>query len=233
MAKVDKSQYTKAQWRAIREERRQRKITYTDNQSVDIPQAKPAFVLGNGVSRQAVEVDDLKKTGTVYGCNALYRTHSPDYLIAVDPKMINEICKNQYQLEHTVWTNRHRSFSRFQGLNYFHPAKGWSSGPTALWLASEHGYETVYILGFDYKGLDNGKKLNNVYANTQNYKRSSDNATFYGNWLRQTKTVIRDHSQTTFVRVIDTDSYSPEELNNFNNFKTVYMENFKKILQNI
>ena len=40
-----------------------------------------AFVLGNGVSRQSVDLNQLKPLGTTYGCNAIYREFVPDVLI--------------------------------------------------------------------------------------------------------------------------------------------------------
>ena len=40
-----------------------------------------AFVLGNGESRKGILIDDLKKKGTVFACNGVYRTEKPDYLI--------------------------------------------------------------------------------------------------------------------------------------------------------
>ena len=80
-------------------------------------------------------------------------TFDPDYLIAVDTKMILEINKAGYQHKHTVWTNPNRSFN-MNGFNFFQPSKGWSSGPTALWLASTHVTKHIYILGFDYQGLE-------------------------------------------------------------------------------
>ena len=57
------------------------------------------------------------------------------------------------------------------GFNFFQPSKGWSSGPTALHLASTHDTTDIYILGFDYKGL--GERINNIYADTPNYKKKS------------------------------------------------------------
>ena len=145
-----------------------------------------AFVLGNGTSRTFVEPTDLKPKGKIYACNAIYRTFTPDYLIAVDTRMVIEITRTGYQLENELWTNPNRSYRNIQGLNLFQPSKGWSSGPTALWLASQHGYAEIYILGFDYKGKAEGRYFNNVFADTVNYKKSSDRATFYGNWLKQT-----------------------------------------------
>ena len=50
-----------------------------------------AFVLGNGESHKGILIVDLKKQGTVFACNAVYRSETPDFLIAVDPKMILEI----------------------------------------------------------------------------------------------------------------------------------------------
>ena len=49
------------------------------------------FLIGNGESRKDFNLDLLKPHGKIYGCNALYREFEPDYLIAVDPKMIVEI----------------------------------------------------------------------------------------------------------------------------------------------
>ena len=238
MAKIDKSQYTKEEFKKIKEQRKQEKIEkqiLANNSVADaivprIPQNKNiSFVLGNGTSRKTVDVNELKSLGKIYGCNALYRTFSPDYLVAVDVKMILEINKAGFQHKNKVWTNPNKSYQRIQNLNYFNPSKGWSSGPTALWLAAEHGYKTIYILGFDYRGLNNGKTLNNIYADTVNYKKSTDGATFFGNWMRQTTNVIKEHPNTKFVRVIAPDNYIPEELNKFNNIKHVFIEDFKKM----
>ena len=234
MTKIDKTQYTKEEFRLIKEQRRLQKLqnnVVSSNiaPSRPLPTSKIAFVLGNGVSRESIDPQELKPLGTVYGCNALYRTFPPDYLIAVDVKMILEINKAGYQHKNTVWTNPNKSYQRMVNLNYFQPSKGWSSGPTALWLASQHSYEKIFILGFDYKGLDGGQKLNNMYADTVNYKKSTEGATFFGNWLRQTTSVIKDNPNTNFVRVIAPDNYIPEELNKFVNVEHITTDIFKKM----
>lgn len=229
MAKIDKTQYSKAEWRIIKQQRRLQKAQTTQTESVtDTVPTTVAFVLGNGTSRSTVDVEQLSTHGKTYGCNALYRTFAPHYLVAVDVKMVLEIAKAGYQHRNTVWTNPNKSYVNINNLNYFSPSKGWSSGPTALWLAGQHRYQTVYILGFDYRGINDGKQFNNMYADTVNYKKSTDGATFFGNWLRQTASVIKDHHTTQFVRVIAPDNYCPEELNKFNNFKTITVEDFKQ-----
>lgn len=244
MAKLDKSQYTKQEWQKIRDERRAAKhstkqaektvetltVDYIKPRSIILPNdSKIGFVLGNGTSRSAINPEDLRTYGKVYGCNALYRTFSPDYLVAVDVKMILEIAKSGYQLKNEVWTNPNKSYHTIKNLNFFHPSKGWSSGPTSLWLATQHQYNKIFILGFDYRGLDDGKKFNNLYADTPNYKKSYDGATFFGNWLRQTVSVIKDNPNTRYYRVITPDNYCPPELNKLDNLTTITVEDFQKM----
>lgn len=240
MAKIDKSQYSKAEWRTIKEQRRLEKSQKLQPVALELPltsqpitnnitNTNVAFVLGNGTSRNAIDINQLAPQGKTYGCNALYRTFTADYLVAVDVKMVLEIGKAGYQHRNAVWTNPNKSYVNINNLNYFSPSKGWSSGPTALWLAAQHKYKTIYILGFDYRGINDGKQFNNIYADTVNYKKSTDGATFFGNWLRQTASVVKETPNTHFVRVIAQDNYCPDELNKFNNLTTITVEDFKKI----
>ena len=187
---------------------------------------KTAFVLGNGTSRKSIDLKQLKEHGTVYGCNALYREFNPDYLVAVDAKMVIEINNNKYQHNHEVWTNPNRTYHQLTGFNYFNPSKGWSSGPTALWLASTHNIKDIYILGFDYQGID--EKINNIYADSKNYKKSSDKATYYGNWLKQTITTCQKFSKTRYIRVLGENTFIPREFLKIPNLTHITIEEFKK-----
>lgn len=235
MPKIDKTKYTKKQIQILLAERKRQKsleheqpVLTRVNEHTD---QNYGFVLGNGTSRQFIHPSQLQQYGKVYGCNAIYREFDPDYLIAVDVKMIVEMNNNNYQLKNkNVWTNFNKAYKNFNGFNFFRPSKGWSSGPTALWLASQHGYKKIYILGFDYTGIgENNKLVNNIYAGTLNYKKVTDGATYYGNWLRQTKTVIQENKQIEFVRVIAPDNFCPPELNKFENFSTITVEKFRQI----
>lgn len=170
---------------------------------------KRAFVLGNGRSRLAINCENLKKYGTVYACNAIYRDFLPDHLVAVDVKMVLELVENNVLDRVPVYTNFNNRFKDIPKLNVFQPSKGWSSGPTALWLASTHGYDEIYILGFDYQGLENNKKVNNVYAGTPNYKGVNDPATFYGNWLRQTEMTLKEFAGVKYFRVGNDMNFNP------------------------
>jgi hypothetical protein len=169
-----------------------------------------AFVLGNGTSRLSLNHNSLLDKGIVYACNAMYREFEPHYLIAVDVKMVNEIVASGYNKTHAVWTNPNKGISTKHHLNLFNPHKGWSSGPTALWFASEQGHRDIYIFGFDFQGLQG--RFNNVYADTYNYKKTSDTATFHGNWLSQTERTIKDFRHTQYYRVINPGDFVPDQL---------------------
>ena len=196
-----------------------------------MPSNSPAFVLGNGRSRLAIDCSELSPNGTVYGCNAVYREFDPDYLIAVDTKMVNEIVSTGYQENHQVWTNPNRGIHTKKNLNFFSPHKGWSSGPTALWFAASNGHLKIFILGFDFQGIEG--KFNNVYADTYNYKKSNEAATYYGNWVNQTQRIIEEFKHIKFTRVVEDNAFHPEIFGNLKNLNTVSYEQFLALYPNI
>jgi hypothetical protein len=183
--------------------------------------AEVAFVLGNGESRKGIEINDLKEKGTVFACNGVFRTHQPHFLIAVDPKMMLEISETDYVVHNKVYSNYNAQYTKHQKLldhvQWFKPSLGWSSGPTALRLACDQGFKEIYILGFDYQGLSEGNKnnrfrVNNVFKDTRNYKKGNEQATFFGNWMNQTKKCLQDFKDVQFHRVIPTGWYQPKDL---------------------
>jgi len=186
-----------------------------------------AFIVGNGTTRLCINPEKLKEHGTVYGCNAQYREYSPHYLVSVDVKMVNEIVASGYHRNNEVWTNPNKGINAKSGINYFSPHKGWSSGPTAMWFAATNGHKHIYILGFDYVGIKG--KLNNVYADTYNYKKSTDSATFHGNWLNQTDRVIKEFPNIQFYRLIQQDGFIPDKLANYRNLHHITYENMAEV----
>ena len=194
-----------------------------------------AFVLGNGESRKGIKIEDLQKHGKVYACNAVYRTENPDWLIAVDPKMLLEIAETDYLIHNKVYSNfnsaqYNRNKRILDHVTWSRPSLGWSSGPTALRLALEHKFKTIYILGFDYKGLPDSKqnsrvKFNNVFKDTRNYKKGRDDATFFGNWMNQTKRCLNDYKDVDFTRVIPDGWFRPKDLE-WKNCKHMATEDF-------
>ena len=119
--------------------------------------------------------------------------------------------KHQKLLDHVTWAK---------------PSLGWSSGPTALRLACEKQFKEIYILGFDYQGHREGEKkerfrFNNMFKDTRNYKKSQDEATFYGNWMNQTKRVLQDFPDVKFHRVIPEGWFQPKDLDWNENLQTI------------
>ena len=180
-----------------------------------------AFVLGNVESRKGIAISDLKEKGTVFACNAVYRTHRPHFLIAVDPKMILEIGESDYPVHNKVWSNFNAQYNKVQKIldhvQWFKPSLGWSSGPTALRMACDHGYKQIYILGFDYKGVPEAPnrdryKVNNLFKDTRNYKKGNEQATFYGNWMNQTKKCLQDYPDIRFHRIIPEGWFKPKDI---------------------
>ena len=180
-----------------------------------------AFVLGNGESRRGIDINDLKQKGSVYACNGVYRTHQPHWLVAVDPKMMLEIAESDYVVHNKVYSNFNSQYNKVPKLldhvTWSKPSLGWSSGPTALRLACDHGFKEIYILGFDYQGHSeasnkNRFRFNNVFKDTRNYKKGNDEATFYGNWMNQTKKCLDEYKHIRFHRVIPTGWFKPKDI---------------------
>ena len=156
-----------------------------------------AFVLGNGVSRKGVNLENLRAHGTIYGCNALYRDFTPDVLIATDRPISEQIQHAGYPLEHKFYTRK-----PLDGLGAHRVPDqywGYSSGPLAAAIAAADKHLTVYLLGFDMAGIND--RFNNVYADSEFYKRSASTPTYTGNWERQLLKVMQDYPHTNFIRV--------------------------------
>jgi hypothetical protein len=194
-----------------------------------------AFVLGNGESRRVIEINDLKERGTVFACNGVYRTHRPHWLVAVDPKMMLEIAESEYVVHNKVYSNFNVQYNKLQKLldhvTWAKPSLGWSSGPTALRLACDQGHKEIYVLGFDYQGHQEGTKqarfrFNNVFKDTRNYKKSQDEATFYGNWMNQTKNILKDYPDVKFYRVIPKGWFQPKDLDWNENLEHTTIDDF-------
>jgi hypothetical protein len=187
------------------------------------------FVLGNGVSRLSVDLNQLKQRGRIYGCNALYREFVPDVLISTD-KGISQVIQNSgYAQNNVMYTRKPLPGlgARTVPQSYF----GFSSGPIAVGVAALDQHLAVYLIGFDM-GPNVNNKFNNVYADTEFYKKSSSLPTFTGNWTRQLVTICRDFPKTSFHRVMGDTTASIPELNNIANLKNMPMSDLLDRINN-
>jgi hypothetical protein len=188
-----------------------------------------AFVLGNGVSRLEVDLNQLRLRGRIYGCNALYREFVPDVLISTDKAIAQVIQNSGYAQNNVMYTRKPLPGLGAKAVpqRYF----GFSSGPIAVGLAAIDQHLAVYLIGFDM-GPSATNKFNNVYADTEFYKKSSAIPTFTGNWTRQIVTICRDFPRISFHRVMGSTTAVVPEFNNIDNLRNMPMTDFVDRINN-
>jgi hypothetical protein len=133
-----------------------------------------AVILGNGTSRFKMHNQVYKQLGTVYGCNAIYREYTPDYLIAVDPIIIKEISESDFPQDKVLIPEGDERFEpkemyvalgRPEVVNT--PKIG--AGQYAIIKAIQAGFKTIKIFGFDFLFEDADECVSNIYAGTDAY----------------------------------------------------------------
>ena len=175
------------------------------------------YVLGNGRSRLMVPIDMFK--GRTYGCNALYRDFSPSVLIATDAGIASEIEMSDYPSSNVFYT-REPKHPKSRKIEYHY---GYSSGPIALKYACMSGlHQVVYLIGFDLGGIRNMQ--NNVYSGTANYRATEDASTYYGNWVTQIATIIKEHPEINFIRKVTEDGIVPYQWMTCKNYTTQFID---------
>lgn len=188
-----------------------------------------AFVLGNGVSRQNIDLERLRPRGKIYGCNALYREFVPDVLVATDLPISTAIQESGYARQHEFYTRRPAPESGAKRvLSKYH---GYSSGPNAVALAAQHGHRRIYLVGFDM-GPNSNNLFNNIYADTEFYKASTQPPTFAGNWQRQIVKICNDYSEVEFVRVCGPTTARIAELEAVKNLRHLDLDTFADRINN-
>lgn len=175
-----------------------------------------AFVLGNGVSRAGISLEQIQKLGKTYGCNALYREFQPDVLVACDKPIATLIQETGYSAQHRFYTRK--PIAGLGALPLPSQYYGFSSGPNAVALAALEQHTRIYMLGFDMGPVGNNQ-FNNVYAGTEFYKAPNDKPTFTGNWVKQLTTVAKDFPCVDFVRVCGPTTAVLHELGKINNVR--------------
>lgn len=186
-----------------------------------------AFVLGNGISRQGIDLLRLKTQGKVYACNAMYREFAPDVLVSTDSPISERIQQEGYSASNIHYTRKPLpdTGARRIAKEYF----GFSSGPVATGQAAIDGATHIYLIGFDMGPTKIGR-FNNVYADTEFYRKSSGAPTFTGNWYRQLITIMKDYPAINFFRVVGETTAEVRELLGVPNLTHINMADF---LQNI
>jgi hypothetical protein len=176
-----------------------------------------AIIIGNGTSRLGMNLNLIKNhrggllaSGALqsYGCNALYRDFSPNFLVATGDDIVKEIADSGYADDNIVYASAYDILD-YPGKFYLIPQDpGWNAGTIATYMACFDGHEKVYLLGFD--GIDTPTDGYNVYANTPSYKAPS-----YGHseefWVQSMQQIFNTYPDVDFVRVTPTKHFRMPE----------------------
>lgn len=191
-----------------------------------------AAVIGNGPSRLKFPLDALKNpagllganTLQTYGCNALYRDFTPDFLVVTGIGIITEISKTMYIRENIVYTDAVHMLEH-PGKFYLIPYNPYlDSGSTAMYLAAFDGHKTIYMLGFD--GQDTPGYNYNVYAGTYGYHTRTHDINV-NKWHHNRRMVMDTYNDVDFVWVTESGrSPMPEELKYCTNFRQISQRQF-------
>jgi len=173
------------------------------------PAGKDAYIIGNGPSRQGFDLYSLPQD--TYGCNALYRDYTPDYLIVVDRKMYKEIKDSEYGEKNTVYTN-HYNMQKFGGTCHLIPGNPYKgAGPTATHIAIHDGHTNLIMLGFDC--AEDGVN-NNIYVNTDCYA-DDKSVVSVSVWGRQIAELMQANPNVFFTFVEGSQPNNLKELPNY------------------
>ncbi len=192
-----------------------------------------AVIIGNGKSRLVFDLHELHALYVTYGCNAIYRDFIPDYLIAHDFGIADEIVENRvhhqtkfYTQHGTKMDNRH---SRGEPINFVIQDKYMGdSGTGALRLACLNGHSNIYMIGFDY--TTQNKYIDNVYAGTRHYQPGPINnggEFMLRQWESRLRHFCREFKRINIIRVQGVD-YKP--VCNECNFTNISIQEFKEII---
>lgn len=195
-----------------------------------------ACVIGNGVSRKEFDLRLIfnhfggllatQKLQT-YGCNALYRDFTPDFLVVSGDNegIVSEVASSGYCDNHIVYASA-MDIQANPGKFYLVPQDpGWNSGTLATYMACFDGHKKVYLMGFD--GQDTAHYNYNMYAGTPGYQ-TAKNAQADPAFLDLTmKTIFDLYRDVEFVRVMPTkNSTMPEAWKYCQNLRQISFRDF-------
>ena len=140
---------------------------------------KFAFCIGNGESRKGFNINSLRKYGTIYGANALFRDLKKpvDHLVCCDRTMAMEAVAAKY--DGRVYTRKDWIFTfPYENYNVL-PNVPWEesekykesfhmgSGLHAVNLAVHNDEDILVCIGHDFWNYND--KHNNLYKGSVNY----------------------------------------------------------------
>jgi len=197
-----------------------------------------AYVVGNGKSRTSMSTFKLsylstaggghlgKNKGQCYGCNKIYQDWSPDFLVATNSDIINDIIDEGYAENNVVFGRASCLLRHPEHVSLIPHDPRMNCGATAVYLACFHGHKKIYMLGFDNQSTD-ATINNNVYAGTQHYGPTDENP---GDavWINNMSRVFNTYTDVDFIRVTvaGMEEVMPDEWKWHRNLRQIHLKQF-------
>jgi hypothetical protein len=192
-----------------------------------------AVVFGNGLSRTTFDTKLITnhKGGLLgadklqtYGCNAMYRDTTLDFLVVTDRTLATELSMSEYINKNIVYTRIVHTL-KFPKQFYLIPNDMYAdAGSTALYIAAFDGHRKIYLLGFD--GQDTPNFNHNIYAGTNGYD-AKDFDISDDKWRTNQAMIFALYNEIDFVIVSET-GYAPmpESWKYLTNVRPISFANF-------
>jgi hypothetical protein len=212
---------------------------FVPNRVINTHTTTQAVCIGNGESRQDF---DLRYIGAhmaglggadtlqSYGCNALYRDFTPDFLIATGDEIVKEISNSGYASNNIVYANANHLLEH-PGKFYLVPQNiSYDAGSLAAYMACFDGHKKIFLLGYDQ--YDNhhqyhGANYNNIYKGTNGYlpEDETQNGHFFTTALYN---VVVAYPDVEFIRVMPEKTWwIADELLPLANFRQIDYNEFR------
>ena len=194
-----------------------------------------AVIIGNGKTRLEFDIGILKhasgllgaNTVQTYGCNALYRDFTPDFLVASGSgnAVVTEIANSQYPDNNIVYTNAINLLG-YPNKFYLIPYDPYAdTGTTAAYIAAFDGHKKIYLLGFD--GHETAGHNSNVYAGTNGYDPEWEVTIDSTKWIDNRKQLVDVYNDVDFVWVTPYGRNAvPEQLKWCSNYRQISFRDF-------
>jgi hypothetical protein len=217
--------YENGQWTTLTE--------HVTNAVVNNQISNQAVVFGNGLSRASFNTKLIThhKGGLLgadklqtYGCNAMYRDTTLDFLIVTDRILAIELSKSDYINNNIVYTRVTHTLE-FPKRFYLIPNDMYAdAGSTALYIAAFDGHKKIFLLGFD--GQDTPFFNHNIYAGTNGYDAKNFNISDE-KWRSNQAMIFSLYEEIDFVIVSETGhAPMPESWKYLTNVRPLSFANF-------
>ena len=215
------------------------KIKKAPGEKPQLPLGGYGFIVGNGTSREGLELKPLMDYGVLYACNWFFQEEFPPHVLVCSDEPITKTilkAKPNYPKRNWMYTWFPKPGS---GLKKATCPEKFAAGPMAAELAAgKHKKDKVFLIGIDFFGfgssnkMENGK-VNNLYAGKKHYVKDNDVAApTYRNWQRRFEWILRNYPETEFYHVNPFEGKSPERLRGFPNFHQITWDNLQDHLHN-